>query len=380
MQTKYGIVISVVAVIILGLMCFLIWWFRIRASSNVHKRINNYTAPEQDHVNKNIDKDIPTKIIQNEAPKVVYMSYYDINSIPASVWRNFEKCCHGYRIEIHGNQSCEDFLYEYYGSNAMQVYREIKDMNHKAYFWGCCMLYAKGGYYLSIELNLKVHIDNIFKFTSSHELFSVQSNDFLPDSIRNGFIVTHSKNPILWEVLSGFYQNINKNNPFQNNYLSKLISSEFKTVSQEGTTLLKNGWKYTLFKSESRKPGGPWPEQDWSIINSDNESILDLSSTFSWPKIYASTSTRSVVIDDGKNIRSAVKPSIAIIGSFQWHYECVGFLLDILGGEYRIHVYHNDLDGFIDLFSKTYIELKHEAVRNYKSFRRSGGAAQQAAR
>ena len=59
-------------------------------------------------------------------------------------------------------------------------------------------------------------------------------------------------------------------------------------------------------------------------------------------------------MDGDKEKKTYSKASIAIIGSFQYHNECVGFLLDILGENYDIHVYHDDKDGFVDLFSRTY--------------------------
>ena len=92
-----------------------------------------------------IDKKIVTSENLNIIPKVIYMTYHDIDSIPKSVINNFKKFCKGYTIEIHSDQSCEEFLYENYGNDSVQLFREIKIGAHKADFWRYCILYYKGG-------------------------------------------------------------------------------------------------------------------------------------------------------------------------------------------------------------------------------------------
>ena len=356
MQTKYKVLILSGVAILLGLSCFLIWWFNFR----LHR--NNYVVepPKQEHINqiitdKHIDEGITTSI---KIPKVVYLTYHDIDSIPSSVLDNFEKFCKGYRIEIHGDQSCEDFLYEYYGSDAMQLFRQMKVGPHKADFWRYCILYAKGGYYFDIQTNLKDHVDNIFKPTNDKEWFSVICSSNYPDCIYNGIIVTPPKNPILWDALINFYKNMNVSYLAHDHYLFRLIKDECVHLPRNGKNPLQNGWQCTLLKEKCTdcKAGAQCSKfdlRDCSIFNG-NRQIANLEPNFPWAKEYVSSPNSLLIIDGGKRQYTKIKSSIAIAGTFSYHYECVGFLLDILRENYRVHVYHNDVEGFIDLFSSTY--------------------------
>ena len=90
------------------------------------------------------------------------------------------------------------------------------------------------------------------------------------------------------------------------------------------------------------------------MIFSNDKAVSGIEPKFPWPKKYVSSPNSLLVIDGGKRRYTRMKSSIAITGSLAWHYECAGFLLDILSQNYRVHVYHNDVEGFIDLFAKTY--------------------------
>ena len=363
MQTKFKILILSSVAILLGLSCFLIFWFNFGKYRGKHR--NNYQptifeVPSQEHIhqiitNKHLDKGITASI---KIPKVVYLTYHDIDSIPSYVLDNFEKFCKGYRIEIHGNQSCEDFLYNYYGSDAMQLFRKIESGPHKADFWRYCILYAKGGYYFDIKTNLKDHIDNIFKPTDEQEWFSVTCDSHIPGCIYNGIIVTPPKNPILWDALINIYKNTNSSYLTNVHYLFRLIKDECVHLPRNGKNPLQNGWQCTLLKEVCTdcKPGvqcSTHKGQDCAIL-SGNRQIANVEPNFPWPKEYVSSPNSLLIIDGGKREYTKKKSSIAIAGRLSYHYECTGFLLDILRENYRVHVYHNDVEGFIDLFSKTY--------------------------
>ena len=360
MQTKYKILISSTVAILLGLTCFLIWWFgsHRRDSNNYQPPI--FEVPTQEHIHQmitdqHLDEGITVSI---KIPKVVYLTYHDIDSIPSSVLDNFEKFCKGYRIEIHGDQSCEDFLYNYYGANAMQLFRQIKPGPHKADFWRYCILYAKGGYYFDIKTNLKDHIDSIFKPTDAKEWFSVTCDSNYPGCIYNGIIVTPPRNPVLWDALINFYKNTNVSYLTHVHYLFRLIKNECAHLPRNGKNPLQNGWQCTLLKEVCTdcQPGvkcSAHKGQDCAIF-SDNRQIANVEPDFPWPKKYVSSPNSLLIIDGGKRQYTKMKSSIAIAGSLSYHYECTGFLLDILCEDYRVHVYHSDVEGFIDLFSRTY--------------------------
>ena len=132
MKTKYKVFIALAIIAVLGLIVFLVWWFKLRNTPHTHKRTKGYRPPVKEEVHKKIAEE-KDNISENKTeepnrvaiPKVVYLTYHDIDMIPHHIIENLKRYCHGYKVEIHGDQSCEDFLYKYYGPDAMQLFREL---------------------------------------------------------------------------------------------------------------------------------------------------------------------------------------------------------------------------------------------------------------
>lgn len=364
MKTKYKVLIAMAIIALLGLIGFLVYR-RVKFRNNktyAHKRTKNYRPPNQELVHKRINEEFKRrKQSQRSAiiPKVVYMTYDDIDAIPPHVLENIKRNCQGYKIEIHGDQSCEDFLYEYYGPDAMQIFREIKIGAHKADFWRYCILYAKGGYYFDIKTNFKKHIDDVFKISRQREWFTVLCDKKQSSCIYNGIIITPPKNPILWDALLHFYTHINVSYLTHVHCLFKLLDENCPETLRIGSNTQKNGWRCTILTEkctpcvidqECSKHKG----QNCSILDQSGREAANVEPNFPWNNSYTVSPTRLLIMDGNKRQAVRSKPCITIAGSFQHHYECVGFLLDTLGENYEIHVYHNDRDGFIDLFSRTY--------------------------
>lgn len=150
-----------------------------------HSRQKPYEIPSK----KIIDQKIQSN---NLSPKNIYMMYHDLDCIPNYILDNIKTHCKGYNIEIYGLQKCEDFLYEYYGADAMQLFREIKWEN-KVIFWTYCILYIKGGYCFDIQTNFDTHIDNIFKKKGKTWY------------VGTGCVVSLQKNPVLWAIIQKMY-------------------------------------------------------------------------------------------------------------------------------------------------------------------------------
>lgn len=362
MKTKFKVLIALAVIAVLGLIGFLIWWFKFRDKPYEHKRTEAYRLPVQEEVHKKIDEDAKISKYSHDSiiPKVVYMTYHDIDGIPSRRLENIRKNCEGYRIEIHGDQSCEDFLYTYYGPDAMQLFREIKIGAHKADFWRYCMLYAKGGYYFDIKTNFKKHIGDVFKISREREWFTVLCDKNYPSCIYNGIIITPPKNPILWDALRYFYTHINPSYLSHVHHFFKLLDENCPETPSIGSNTQKNGWQCTIL-TEKCTPCGIEQEkcskhkgQNCRILDQSGRDVANVQPDFPWNKSYTVLPIHLLIMDGNKRQVYRSKPRIAIVGSFPYHYECVGFLLDILGENYEVHVYHNDRDGFIDLFSQTY--------------------------
>ncbi len=305
-----------------------------------------------------IDKKIVTSQNLNIIPKVIYMTYHDIDSIPNSVINNFKNFCKGYTIEIHSDQSCEEFLYENYGNDSVQLFREIPIGAHKADFWRYCILYYKGGYYFDIKTSLKTHIDNIFDISQEKQWFTVICDKKYKSCLYNGIIVTPPLNPVLWDALIYFYTNINVPYMSHVHYLFKLLKMNCKLPIKVGNNIQNNGWNCVLLQENciacnENEHCSPHKGKN-CIIYKNNSEVSNVESTFPWSKKYTLKQTKLLSIKDDNIIREYCKENIAIVGTFSYHYECIGFLLDIIGDKYNIDVYHDDKNGFVELFNITY--------------------------
>ena len=211
---------------------------RVPVQEEVHKKI----------IEKTVDKK-PSSSTQRFIPKTVYMTYDDLDGIPDSVIKNIKKYCEGYNIEIHGDQKCEDFLYEYYGPDAVQIFREMELGAHKADFWRYCILYVKGGYYFDIKTNFQKHIDEIFKVDKEKTWYSALCTGDFPQCVFNGILVTPSKNPVIWESILYCYAKPNPDNYME--YVNALYRTTQKTCRDtlhKGDNIQSNGWTCVLLK------------------------------------------------------------------------------------------------------------------------------------
>jgi len=164
MKKKYKVLITLAIIAVLGLTGFLVWWLKFRSKSKyLHKRVKEYRPPVKEDVHKKIVQENnntteePNSLVP---PKVVYLSYHDIDMIPHKVIEDLKKYCHGYKVEIYRHQSCENFLYKYYGPDVMQLFREL-DTSKRSAFWALCRIYVDGGYYLDIRKKFTGHISDI---------------------------------------------------------------------------------------------------------------------------------------------------------------------------------------------------------------------------
>ena len=367
METKYKVLIALAVVAVLGLIGFLVWWFKFRNKPYVHKRVKEYIPPVKEDVHKKIAKDKDTTKKPNSAviPKVVYMTYHDIDGIPSSVVENIKKNCKGYRIEIHGDQSCEDFLYEYYGPDAMQLFKEIKIGAHKADFWRYCILYVKGGYYFDVKTNFKKHINEIFKINDRKTWSTVLCTKEYSRCIFNGIIVTSARNPIMWNALSYFFDH-----PHPDNYMEyvhqlyELVQRTCEDALHVGINPQNNGWTCVLLKEScdmdcSKRGSGSCGHdgRDCQISNASGQEVIQTRYIdFPWPKSHTLGQAKALLIDpSGNTLRAQRRLKMAVVTSVDWHFECLGVILDMTKDKYEIDFYSvQDLEGYIDYFHSKY--------------------------
>ena len=81
MKTKYKVLIALAIIAVLGLIGFLVWWFKFRNKSEyLHKRVKEYRPPVKEDVHKKITQELKTSTEQS-IPKVVYLTSSYIDTI-----------------------------------------------------------------------------------------------------------------------------------------------------------------------------------------------------------------------------------------------------------------------------------------------------------
>ena len=200
MKTKYKVLITLAIIAVLGLTGFLVWWFKFRNKSDeyLHKRVKEYIPPVKEDVHKKISEDKDNSEVSNrvEIPKVVYLTYHDIDMIPPQVIEDLKKYCHGYKVEIYRHQSCEDFLYKYYGADVMQLFGEL-DPSKKSTFWALCRIYVNGGYYLDIRKKFTGRISDLPSSTKTVNMSHKELNLVALSS--------KPKVPALWNLIMSYF-------------------------------------------------------------------------------------------------------------------------------------------------------------------------------
>jgi hypothetical protein len=202
-MSKVLLAIAVAAV--LGLTGFLLWWFMFRNGSKSSGRIKEYMLPMKENVDKRILKEKEkTREGADSAvvPKVVYATYHDIDLVPHRVIEDLKRYCHGYKVEVCGYRSCEDFLYKYYGPDVMQLFREL-DPSKKSRLWALCRLYVDGGYYLDIRRKFDGHVSNLPSSTKTVNI-SHKGQDLVALSAK-------PKAPELWSLIERHFPNTGNN-------------------------------------------------------------------------------------------------------------------------------------------------------------------------
>ena len=202
--------------------------------------INSMHYSEQTEPLINLKKDV------NYIPKILYMTYNDLNLIPKYVKENITKYCGGYELKIYDDEMCINFLQKYYGDKAVYIFNNI-GVPHKADFWRYCILYIFGGYYFDIKTNFQKHLDEIF-INKENTWYTVIS--LFETSIYNGIIVTPADNSIIYDAIEFIYKNPQPLNDYLI-YCTKLydlLQENCKHKLVIGDNIQKNNWKCILFK------------------------------------------------------------------------------------------------------------------------------------
>ena len=319
----------------------------------------------KDHYSKQTESLIfPAKDI-NYIPKVVYMTYHDIESIPEYVFNNIHNYCSGYEVRIYNDQKCRDFLYNYYGPRAVSIFDNLSVGAHKADFWRYCIIYLFGGYYFDIKVDFKKHIDDIFNSKENKTWYSVMCYKGVKDCIFNGIIVSPAYNPVLWKCILYFFNNF-FNTPKYHTFTLNLYKNLQYTCSETlkiGKNHQNKGWTCILFDEKCidcvSKDNCDQYGLICQIYNEKDINIIQTRYTdFPWKSNLKSTNKiKFINFDNNHNIieKESNKIQIAIVTTLEYHLECLGVLLDTMNDQYDIDLYTvSDIHGYIEYFQKRY--------------------------
>jgi FkbM family methyltransferase len=209
---------------------------------------DDYIA-RKDHYSQQTEPLIFPKKDVNYIPKVVYMTYHDIDSIPQYVFNNIDKYCSGYEVKIYNDNMCLEFLEKYYGKEAVEIFNNMEIGAHKADFWRYCILYVFGGYYFDIKTDFQTHINNIFDSKKEKTWYTVICSD--NSCLYNGIIVTPPHNPVILDAIKHIY-----NNPKPSDYhnyvreLLNIVNKNCRNKVKVGENEQKNGWQCILLQEK----------------------------------------------------------------------------------------------------------------------------------
>jgi mannosyltransferase OCH1-like enzyme len=224
-----------------------------------NNNINNYLSYNCTHNNKinnnhyslQTETLIKPNININYIPKVVYMTYHELEIIPLYVKNNIYKYCNGYDIQIYNDDMCVEFLNKYYGNDAVLIFNNMRFPAHKADFWRYCILYIFGGHYFDIKTDFQVDINKIFNTTLQKTWYTVLC--YSKKCIYNGIIVTPPENPILLSAIQNIYKNNNTNYEYYINKLFKIVNKNLVDKIKIGNNIQKNGWNCIIFEEQCVK-------------------------------------------------------------------------------------------------------------------------------
>lgn len=225
-----------------------------RYATRYSRRENHVLEPITDDLREEHLIDTKTSI-----PKVVYLTYHDLNSIPDYVLNNLERYCKGLKIKLFNDEDCREFLSRTIGQQAVDIFNKLEKGAHKADFWRYNILYQRGGCYFDIKTKFYAPITKIVNFNSSNTWYGVigSKQESNKKQIYNGIIVTSPNNPIIGKAIKHIYDNPKpKDYHLFVNQLYDLVQEDCDKPLKVGLNTQKNGWKCILFQENCIKCGG----------------------------------------------------------------------------------------------------------------------------
>tara|TARA_Y100000389_G_C17465466_1_gene525100 strand:+ start:969 stop:2732 length:1764 start_codon:yes stop_codon:yes gene_type:complete len=169
---------------------------------------------------KNYEYKLPVET-NYKIPKVIRYTFTNKQSVPQEITDSLQKYASDYEIKFYSDNDCIYFLREYYGEMYVKLFNSLKIGAHKADLFRYCVLYAFGGIYIDVKLEIRENFKTIFDHCKNKLLYTClgtkgKDETHFQKQIRqhlrmhNGhifqaIIATYPRNPIFKKLISDFF-------------------------------------------------------------------------------------------------------------------------------------------------------------------------------
>ena len=135
-------------------------------------------------------------------PKKIYQT----NKLPQPDFavENIKNLNLEYEYQFFNDDDCVQFIQNFFGNDVLNVYHNIRTLQHRADLFRYCLLYEYGGVYVDIDIQLLSPIDDIIELSENSKLISVKSL-IKENGIYQGFLISEPKNEIFFILI---YENL----------------------------------------------------------------------------------------------------------------------------------------------------------------------------
>lgn len=181
-------------------------------------------------------------------PKKIYQT----NKLPQPDFavNNIKNLNLEYEYQFFSDDDCVQFIQNFFGNDILNVYFNIRTLQHRADLFRYCLLYTYGGVYMDIDIQLLFPIDDIINLSENSKLISAK-HDTKGNEIYQGFLISEPKNEIFLPLIEDILKNPN---PQYYDYNIEFFGKQLLKKSKLNELILNekvqmgDGDNYFLFK------------------------------------------------------------------------------------------------------------------------------------
>jgi hypothetical protein len=201
-------------------------------------------------------------------PKKIYQT----NKLPQPDFavENIKNLNSEYGYQFFNDDDCVQFIQNFFGSDVLDVYFNMRTLQHRADLFRYCLLYTYGGVYVDIDIQMLSPIDDIIDLSENSKLISVKDVS-KGHGIYQGFLVSEPKNEIFLPLIEDMLKNPNPQDyAYHIEFFGKqlLKKSKLNEFILNEKVQMDDGDNYFLFKEI--KNG----KSEYVIVDKNNQLIF----------------------------------------------------------------------------------------------------------